>query len=58
VVVCASPQPARLTLGRAGDEAKQTTPAGPRIPIPKREDFERMLRKIASKSGLAEIVAS
>jgi hypothetical protein len=29
------------------DEPKQTTPAGHKIPIPKREDFERMVRKIA-----------
>ncbi len=29
------------------DEPKQTTPAGLRIPIPKREDFERLVKKVA-----------
>jgi len=29
------------------DEPKQTTPAGHRIPVPERKDFERMVRKIA-----------
>jgi hypothetical protein len=33
------------------DEPEQTTPAGYRIPIPKREDFERMLRKLAPPAG-------
>jgi hypothetical protein len=33
------------------DESKQTTPAGHKIPIPKREDFERMLRKLAPPAG-------
>lgn len=29
------------------DEPKQTTPAGLRIPIPTREDFERLVKKVA-----------
>jgi hypothetical protein len=33
------------------DEPKQTTPAGQKIPIPKREDFERMVRKLAWPAG-------
>ena len=33
------------TQGR--DEPKQTTPAGHEIPIPEREDFDRMVKKVA-----------
>lgn len=29
------------------DEPKQTTPAGHRIRIPSREDFERIVKKVA-----------
>jgi hypothetical protein len=29
------------------DEPEQTTPAGHRIPVPKREDFDRMVKKVA-----------
>jgi hypothetical protein len=29
------------------DEPKQTTPAGHRIPVPTREDFDRMVKKVA-----------
>jgi hypothetical protein len=29
------------------EEPKQTTPAGHRIPVPKREDFDRMVKKVA-----------
>jgi hypothetical protein len=29
------------------DEPKQTTPAGHRIPVPTREAFERMVKKVA-----------
>lgn len=29
------------------DESEQTTPAGHRIPVPSREDFDRMVRKVA-----------
>jgi hypothetical protein len=32
---------------RKTDEPKQTTPAGHRIPVPTREAFDRMVRKIA-----------
>jgi hypothetical protein len=29
------------------DEPEQTTPAGHRIPVPSREDFDQMVRKLA-----------
>jgi hypothetical protein len=29
------------------DEPKQTTPAGHKIPVPTREDFDQMIRKVA-----------
>jgi hypothetical protein len=33
------------------DEPNQTTPAGHRIPVPSREDFDRMVKKIAPPAG-------
>jgi hypothetical protein len=33
------------------DEPKQTTPAGHRIPIPSRKDFDAMVKKIAPPAG-------
>jgi hypothetical protein len=33
------------------DEPKQTTPAGHEIPVPLREDFDRMVKKIAPPAG-------
>jgi hypothetical protein len=32
-------------------EAKQTTPAGHEIPVPSREDFDRMVKRIAGPPG-------
>lgn len=29
------------------DEPKQTTPAGYEIPVPSREDFDRMVKRVA-----------
>jgi hypothetical protein len=29
------------------DEPKQTTPAGHRIPVPTRKDFDQMVKKVA-----------
>jgi hypothetical protein len=37
----------------ADSERKQTTPTGVEIPVPKREDFLRDLKKVAPKSSTA-----